>query len=183
MNLQLLSMSFLAALLLAAVVSDVRRRRIPNTLVLYGSLLGLALQSFTATGPGLLQGGGIGFGASLLGGLAGLALFLPLYALRMMAAGDVKLLAMVGLWLGAIPVLHAALWSMLAGGALAAAAMADGDTARRVGRNLLALGGNATRRFLGGAAQPALVPTGQLPYGLAIAAGTGVEMARLLHGF
>jgi prepilin peptidase CpaA len=183
MNLQLLSLTFLVALLLAATVSDVRRRRIPNALVLYGMLLGLAFQTFTATGSGLLEDGGLGPWTALMGGLTGLALFLPLYALRMMAAGDVKLLAMVGVWLGTASVLYAALWSLLAGGVLAVAAMAGGASTRRVCRNLLALCSNAARHALGPNAQAAVSVTGRMPYGLAIAAGTSVEMARLLHAF
>jgi prepilin peptidase CpaA len=183
MSLQLLSLSFLATLLLAAVVSDVRRRRIPNALVLYGIALGLAFQTFAPTGTGLLQGGGLGLGQALLGGATGLALFLPLYALRMMAAGDVKLLAMVGVWLGAAPVVQAALWSMLAGGVLAAVTMLSSGVTHRVGCNLLALCGNAARRAVGRGTRQVVAVTGRLPYGLAIAAGTAVEMARLMRIF
>lgn len=39
--------------------------------------------------------------SSLLGGVIGLAFFLPLYALRAMGAGDVKFFALLGLMMGA----------------------------------------------------------------------------------
>lgn len=180
MSLQLLSLSILAALLLAAVAFDLRRRRIPNALVLYGLALGLAFHAFAPAGQGLLQGGGLGLAAALLGGLAGLALFLPFYALRMLGAGDVKLLAMVGVWLGAAAVLQAALWTVLAGALLSLAAMLATGSLRRVGRNLRALAARALPRATGRAIPHQAATTGRLPYGLAIAAGSGIEMARLL---
>lgn len=181
MKLQLLSLSLLAALLLAAVVSDVRSRRIPNALVLYGTLLGLALQAFAVPGQGLPHGGGLGLGMALLGAVVALALFVPLYAAGMMAAGDVKLLAMVGVWLGPVAVAQAALWSMLAGGVLAFVTIMGDNIAHRVGSNLLALGRNAVQRALGRGTQAAVQVTGKLPYALAIATGSAIEVARMLH--
>ena len=41
-----------------------------------------------------------GLGWSLVGTIVGLALLLPLYAIGGMGAGDVKLLAGVGAWVG-----------------------------------------------------------------------------------
>ena len=86
----------LLAIVLAAAVYDVRYRRIPNWLTASGVLLGLLLNSF------LYQGGpGPAFGLKgLLFGLKGFALaftvYLLLYVLRAMGAGDVKLMAAVG---------------------------------------------------------------------------------------
>ena len=79
-------------LIVAAMISDVRRRRIPNGLVL--SLL------VVGTCGTLLAGGWGGFGRGLLGVLLGFFLLLPLYALGAMGTGDVKLLAVMGMWLG-----------------------------------------------------------------------------------
>ncbi|MDZ5458858.1 A24 family peptidase [Azohydromonas lata] len=180
MSLQLLSLSFLAALLLAAVACDLHQRRIPNALVLYGMALGLAFQAFAAAGQGLLQDGSQGVAAALLGGVAGLALFLPFYALRMLGAGDVKLLAMVGVWLGATAVLQVALWTVLAGALLSLGVMLATGSLRTVGRNLRTLFTLASLRCASGATPQGTAATGRLPYGLAIAAGSGVEMARLL---
>ena len=86
----------LLALVLGAAVYDVRYRRIPNWLTAGGAVLGLALNAFLfQTGLGSM------FGLTgLLFGLKGLGLafivYLFLYALRAMGAGDVKLMAAVG---------------------------------------------------------------------------------------
>jgi prepilin peptidase CpaA len=90
-----------------AVVSDLRHHRIPNLLILLGLALGLANQ---------VHAGGIdGLGNSALGILIGFGVFLPLYVLGGMAAGDVKLMAMVGGFLTPADALWAALYSLIAG--------------------------------------------------------------------
>lgn len=75
--------------------SDWQRRRIPNFLVAAG--LTVAVQGLVFQGQTL-------FGASpllsLAGAAAGLSLMLPLYATRVMAAGDVKLFAAIGALFG-----------------------------------------------------------------------------------
>lgn len=79
-----------------AAVYDARFRRIPNWLVLSGLLLGLGLNTLLLgwNGP---RGGAR---SSLLGiGLAFLIYF-PLYLLRGMGAGDVKLMAAIGAIVG-----------------------------------------------------------------------------------
>src|SRR5687768_11743315 len=81
----------LLALLGSAMWCDIRTRRIPNKLV----LVGLAT-SFVAQGLRGLDGTQAWF----LGTLAGFGLLLPLYVIRAMGAGDVKLMAMVGSFLG-----------------------------------------------------------------------------------
>jgi prepilin peptidase CpaA len=48
-----------------------------------------------------------------------MALFLPMFALRGMGAGDVKLLAAVGAWVGPTKVAFVALAASIAGGVLA----------------------------------------------------------------
>lgn len=62
---------------------------------------------------------GISLANALLGGLVGLGVFMLPYAFGKMGAGDVKLLGMCGVFLGPLPVLSAALYTMLAGGVLA----------------------------------------------------------------
>ncbi len=92
----------------AAVITDLRRHRIPNALVLVGLVAALVLQT--------LAGGWQGLGAGLLGAATGLLCFMPFYMLRGMGAGDVKLLAAVGAFLGAQGALFAALAALIAGG-------------------------------------------------------------------
>ena len=133
-----LTLLALVTLVLTAVVCDLRTRRIPNVLVVIGIALGLSLQTVAPMGGGLFasSGGASGLGSALLGGIVGLALFLPLYALRMLGAGDVKLLAMVGVWLGAPSVAWTALWTLLAGGVLALAVALGTGVLRQVLANL-----------------------------------------------
>lgn len=103
-------MIFFLALCLLVLVWDVLFLCVPNRLL----LLALALH----TGCLLLTGHGLG-GAdvwqSLIGGVIALGLFLPLYALRAMGAGDVKFFALLGLILGSAHLIP--LW--LISGALA----------------------------------------------------------------
>ena len=103
----------IAALVLGAVaaVTDARTRRIPNALTLGAAVVGLAF--FAATG------GGYGLGWSVAGWLVGLLIFLPLFALRAMGGGDVKLLAAFGAWLGPALVCWVAIYGAIAGGGLA----------------------------------------------------------------
>ncbi|MGA3800254.1 A24 family peptidase [Pseudomonas fluorescens] len=105
---QLVATVVLIGLLGVAVVSDLRRHRIPNLLILVGLVLGLASQTYS--------GGISGMGDSLLGLLIGFSLFLPMYALGGMAAGDVKLMAMVGSFLPPHYALWAVFYSLLWGG-------------------------------------------------------------------
>ncbi len=100
-------------LLIMAAVIDVRSYRIPNWLNASGATLGLAFCiGVPAAAPH-------GIWWSLQGLLTGLVLMLPLYALRVTGAGDAKLMAVVGLFLGAGGVLQACLISLVVGGVLA----------------------------------------------------------------
>jgi prepilin peptidase CpaA len=93
--------ALLLALVLGAAVYDVRYRRIPNWLTATGVLLGVLLNTF----PGLLYSHFLsvewsGLWLSLKGlGLA-FGVYVALYALRAMGAGDVKLMAAVGAVVG-----------------------------------------------------------------------------------
>ncbi|MFB3778889.1 MAG: prepilin peptidase [Bryobacteraceae bacterium] len=83
----------LAALVVTAAVFDVRSRRIPNWLNLFGVVAGLLLNSF-------LDVDKYNWRSALMGlGLA-FAVYFPLYLLRGMGAGDVKLMAAVGALVG-----------------------------------------------------------------------------------
>ena len=124
--------------MLIAVACDLRTRRIPNPLVVAGIALGLLFQAVTPTGSGLFaaSAGAASFGSALLGGVLGLAMFMPFYALRAFGAGDVKLLAMAGVWLGAGSVLWAGLWTLVAGGLLSLAWALGTGVLRQVFANL-----------------------------------------------
>ena len=175
----------LAAWLLGAVWFDVRERRIPNKLVAGGMLCGLVLQTLAPHGSGLFEfwWGGLGPWQALLGLAAGLALFMPLHLLRAVGAGDVKLLAMVGVWLGPWLLLGATLLTLLAGGLLAVVVMLATRSSRQVLGNVRTMltttliGVHAGRLAALDAPTPSAV---RLPYALAIAAGTLAQVGWLL---
>ena len=83
----------LLALLVAAAIYDVRYRRIPNWLTVLGVVLGFVLNWLIGPPEGGLLFALEGFAASFL-------VYLFLYALRAMGAGDVKLMAAVGALVG-----------------------------------------------------------------------------------
>lgn len=82
----------LVLLAVAAAVFDLRRRRVPNWLTASGAALGIVLNASLFGTPGLwfsLKGLGLAF-----------LIYLPLYVLRTMGGGDVKLMAAVGAIVG-----------------------------------------------------------------------------------
>ena len=177
----LLCLALLAGLLGVALWHDLRTRRIPNRLVLWGALAGLALNSLLPAGAGLFQQpfGGLGLPQSLAGAAAGLALLLPMYLLRALGAGDVKLMAMCGAFLGPLAVLEAVLLTLLAGGVLAIVAALMGRRLRQVLKNTYHMMlGTLLQSFAEGGATIAEPPvaTGKLAYAFAIASGTGLQI-------
>lgn len=90
--------ALLFLMVVPAALFDLRDRRIPNWITLSGVLLSLALNCV------LHQTAGLWFSLKGLG--IALLIYLPLYLLRGMGAGDVKLMAAVGAaagwanWLG-----------------------------------------------------------------------------------
>lgn len=100
------------ALLAFGCVSDVQSRRLPNWVATSLAATGVAYS--VATGSlthGLLM--------SFAGLLLGLLIWLPFYSLHWLGAGDVKLFAAAGAWLGPTRTLEGAFIAALAGGALA----------------------------------------------------------------
>ena len=177
-NLALSVLSVLAVLLAFAAWSDFKRHRIPNSIVFSGVLLGILLNSLLFPGLGFANRYGPGAGGFVfaLGGLGlGLVCLLPFYLLRAMGAGDVKLMAMVGAFLGPADVLGAVLFTFLAGGAMALIVAARGHAWGPLGQNLrvMLLGGllNASVGKVPALEAP-VQSVGKLPYGVAIAAGT-----------
>jgi prepilin peptidase CpaA len=119
------------AIAVVACMTDLRRRRIPNILTLGGAVAGLVFSVVTAGGNGAIT--------SLEGWALGLVLWLPFYALRGMGAGDVKLLACVGAWVGPAAVLHVAIYASIAGAVLALVVAARHRYLRTAVRNVWVL--------------------------------------------
>jgi prepilin peptidase CpaA len=166
----------LGAYLLMAAWCDARHRRIPNSLVLSGALLAILLHTALPAGDGFLAywPGGLGPWKAL-GGLAfGFLALLPLYVLRGMGAGDVKLLAMLGAFLGPVHFWGALLFALLAGGLLAIAfAWQRGILAEVLNNLRLMLWSVMLKLGNPGAPAPQIqaTPTATLPFGVAIASG------------
>ncbi|MDB5808455.1 MAG: Type prepilin peptidase TadV/CpaA [Betaproteobacteria bacterium] len=161
----------LLALLLLAAVYDCRSHRIPNWLVASGAVYGLI---YTTVAPPIMHGT-VFFPLS---GLAvGFSLFFPLYLLRAMGAGDVKLLAMTGAFLGPLDTFYCALASAIAGGALSLVWILWNGNAPRLLQSIVSLAQFGPVGAVAGApAGYGVSPKtslGKLPYAAAIAVGTG----------
>jgi prepilin peptidase CpaA len=94
-----------------ACLVDLRSRRIPNWLTLAAAVAGAVYQVAQSGTSGLLTAGE--------GWLIGAAIFFLPFALGGLGAGDVKLLAALGAWLGPYDVVRLALFTGVAGGVLA----------------------------------------------------------------
>ena len=102
------SIFFLLIIIFSAVITDVVSNKIPNILVVFGIVLAFYFQVFHVSG--------YGFFVWLTGLLTGFAIFLPFYFVRGMAAGDVKLMATVGAFVGWGMTLKIALLTCVFGG-------------------------------------------------------------------
>jgi prepilin peptidase CpaA len=150
--------------LLAACVSDLRARRIPNKLVLLIAIVGMA---FSVARWPVLPGLARGFGGFALG----LLIWLPFYAVRWLGAGDVKLFAAASAWLGATAAVEAALIAALAGGLLATGWLIW-ERGWRTAASTVWLSTLHPRVVHRSAA--VTDPRRKVPYGIAIAAGLAV---------
>ena len=172
----------LATLLLAAAWFDVRSHRIPNKLVFCGALVAVLLHVVLPHGWGFISvlPGGLGFLDALAGLGIGLAAFFPLYLLRAMGAGDVKLMAMVGAFLGPQQIWGALFGVAVTGGALAIiVALRQGVFSRMLHNIRLIFYGSLIQVATGGmpTMEAGAAPAAKLPYGLAIAVGTLAYLA------
>ena len=94
---------------------DVKEHRIPNWWILTGFLSGLALTALEAETGGI----GLAAGSYLLRVFLCAAVLFPLFVLRMMGAGDIKLMAVMAGFLGWGSGLQAIMYGCVAGAILA----------------------------------------------------------------
>jgi prepilin peptidase CpaA len=161
-----------STILIVAAIGDLRTRRIPNKLVAVLALLGIAYSAArTPVMPGLSHAGG--------GLLAGLACWIPFYALGWLGAGDVKLYAAAGAWLGPARAAEGALIGALFGAVLSLIWMARSQGMKGAAETLGMAA--ATPEMLTPASGSSKRST--LPYGVAIAFGAiwAGWMPQLLH--
>ena len=102
---------FVTLTAVAGCLYDLRSRRIPNYLTFGSAALALGYAVATAGWSGL----GMGVGGWALG----VALFIPFFLLRGMGAGDVKLLAALGAWVGPVVLLSLTFYTAISGGVMA----------------------------------------------------------------
>jgi len=100
-------------LLIVAAYIDGKQLKVPNWLTFPMIAAGLAYNTWLAGWGGL--------GSALLGMVVGLACLLPLYSVGGMGAGDVKLMAGVGAWVGAKVTFYAFCVSTVVGAVMAIA--------------------------------------------------------------
>jgi prepilin peptidase CpaA len=167
-----LMITMLLAMLGIALLCDLQSRRIPNPLVVAGLVLGLV-------GHAWLHGLS-GLGIAALGAITGLVCLLPFYISGGMGAGDVKLMAACGAFLGPVHVFAAVTLSLVIGGAIGMGWLYVSQL-RNDTEDIAATDGSAATR-----GQPAAVKA--IPYALAISAGVLIELiaapalARALNG-
>ena len=158
----------LAATLCAigGAVYDVRSSRIPNWLTYSGLGTAVAVRALWGGWPTLKQG--------LWGALLGAGILFLFFLVRGIGAGDVKLMAAVGAWVGLDGALKVLIATAFAGGVLALVYMIFYKQVASTFRNL---GSILKYHFTRGIRpHPRLSlqspQTIRMPYGLAIAAGT-----------
>lgn len=163
------------ALVVIAMAYDLHTRRIPNWLVAAALIIALPVQV-------LANGMPIGPLWWIAGALTGGLLFVPGYLMRMLGAGDVKLMAAVGALLGPRCALEAVLAAMAAGGVLSFLALMQRRRVRRGMASAMTMLIAMTEAPSQGAAPSSsrseneTTSIGTLPYGVAIAIGTVITL-------
>lgn len=169
----------LLLLLCIAAYRDYRSYCISNTLIISGTFLGLVLNISLPAGIGLFE--------SIAGWSVGLLLLLPLYMLRVMGAGDIKLMAMAGTFIGPQAILISMFYVLIAGGILSICVAIHRGVLKHTLYNVLAIptkfivnlftpkSKRPSHSFLfSGVSNVAPV---KIPYGIAIAIGTAIFLA------
>ena len=150
-----IALPLLATLLLAAL-EDARTRRIPNALVVASLMLAWSTRLFLDGGSGALS-----FVTGLL---------LPAWFRGWTGAGDGKLMAVVGAWLGAPQGAMAVLFSLIAGGAIAFAVAMRHGMVRQSLAGAAAMGAWAAAPHAGAPPQP--LTNLRYPFAFAVLVGT-----------
>jgi prepilin peptidase CpaA len=181
-----MTISMLLGLLAVAVFIDIRTRRVPNLLVALGFMAAIVMpltpfehDIFFSNGPSS------GFIGSLGGIAIGFAGLFPLYSLRAMGAGDVKLMMMVGAFLGPLQTLGVVILTFAAGGVLAIVMTLWQRSFAQLALNLRFMLTTSAIRAAGGESprfEPLQQTAGRMPYAVAIAAGTLLQLVLVRSG-
>lgn len=174
----------LLAIVAAAVYTDLRSRKVPNSLVLTGFFAAITFHGLNMEASGF-PNESIGLLPAFAGIAVGFAALFPLYALRAMGAGDVKLMMMVGAFLGPMQTLGAVVLTFLAGGVLAIVMALWQRSFRQLAINLRFMMTTSAMRVAGGESprfEPLAQTAGRMPYAVAIAAGTVLQLILVRSG-
>ncbi|MFO0907647.1 MAG: A24 family peptidase [Isosphaeraceae bacterium] len=154
--------------MIEAAVIDGMKLKVPNWLTFHMIAGGLAFSAWHSGSTGLLS--------SIEGTAVGLAVLLPLYSIGGMGAGDVKLMAGVGAWVGPWLTLQAFIASALVGGIMAVVMVAwTGRYARHwamfqtIGNEILSIRNPVKLSEIATERKPTML---LLPYGIPMAVGT-----------
>ena len=155
-------------ILIEAAIIDGRSLRVPNWLT-YNFLAGGLIFAFWKGGSALLL-------TSMAGAAVGLLTLLPLYSIGGMGAGDVKLMAGVGAWIGPWLTFWAFVSSALVGAVMAAGMIVySGELYRHlammhtIGREVLTIRNPVVLSERAAERKPTMM---LLPYGIPIAVGS-----------
>ena len=164
----------LAILVILAAGFDIRYRRIPNWLVGTGMLWGLAMNLFLFGWPGLKL--------SLIGVGLAFIIYFPLFVLRGMGAGDVKLMMAVGALVGPANWLMIFFFTGILGGLLAVGILLWRKRVRQTLFNVMFIVGELLRLRAPYVGDPNLdVDSKQavtMPHGATIAAGVAMFLVK-----
>jgi prepilin peptidase CpaA len=154
-----------AVVVTIAVYTDLRFRKIPDSLTVPAAALGLILNA--------LGGGWHGLLFSSIGLVVGIAIFIIPFALRGMGGGDVKLMGALGALLGGFAIVSIALYTMLLGGVLAVImALYNHQLGSSLSRVTIVL--RKLVPFIDRSRNLDKSSSLRLPYGLAIGGGTAL---------
>ena len=171
----------LFVLLVIASVSDYRTHKIPNWLTAGGIVFALI---YSAAVPFSRDHG---FLWALGGLLLGFVIMLPCYLLRIMGAGDVKLMAMVGAFLGVTDILPAVIFSFITGGIAALVFALYNKALLRMLGNVKNVSQMMMLSAIGGFRPDVQIEAGKsvgkLPYGICISIGTITYLVGKQLGF
>ena len=175
------TVALVAVLLIWAAWIDGRELRVPNWLTFPMVLCGLLYHTLGSVGVG----GGAGFLFGFLGCAAGLATLLPLRNVGGMGAGDVKLMAGMGAWLGWEVTLYAFAFTVIVGAVMAVAMVVwRGDLKKHAYQMMLIWGEWVTIRKpeeLAAIARERKPRMLLLPYGIPICVGSIASFFYLHH--
>ena len=157
---QIIRYCVLAAVLVTAVCTDVRFRRIPNRLTVSAAVVGLILSVFDG-----------GIGSSLKGLLIGFAAGYLLWMLKTFRAGDAKLFAALGALMGLGWLIRCAAWSFVGGAVLGVGLLlAKGQLIARTKRVRVYFKGLVLKRIYA-PYEPEAGTEREFPFAVAIALG------------